>query len=295
MKNLDQFPLWTAVITPMDDQGKVDYESFKTILLDQQAAHNACVILGSTAEALNLDLEEKKEIVRFATHLNLAIPLMCGIGGHNINETKEWLRFAETLNFDAYLMVTPIYAKPGMHGQYEWFKSLMDIASRPVMLYNVPGRSATALNVETVSMLKQHPRFWAIKEASGKVEDFKKYAEAAPNAKMYSGDDSMMADFAPHRCIGLVSVASNTWPKETHLYMKMALKNELKEINEWKKAADSLFLASNPVPVKKMMFLKKQIKTPLLRAPLDHRDLNRDEDLLASDKFVQNWFKQYHH
>lgn len=289
--NLNNYPLWTAVVTPFLENGSVDYRSLEVLLHEQEEAGNAIVILGSTGEALNLDSEEKKEILKFTLGLNLSVPIMAGVGGINLRETKEWIQYLETLPLQAYLLVTPLYAKPGKFGQYEWFKALLDAATRPCMLYNVPGRTAVSMNFEAVAMLKDHPRFWAIKEASGSVFDFKRYQEAAPQAAMYSGDDSMTPVFTSLGAKGLVSVASNAWPKETHEYVKQCLAQKLQDTELWKECSDALFIASNPVPVKALLHYLKRIKTNLMRAPLDHRDLKDIKPVVVAHESIQGWFK----
>ena len=170
--NLNQYKLWTAVVTPLNEKHQVDYETLTHIIKDQCEANNGLLILGSTGEALNITLDEKKKIVEHVIKLNPSSPVMVGVGGHQLQETMEWVNYLETQKIQAYLMVTPLYAKPGPIGQFQWFKSLMDVATKPVMLYNVPGRTAVALASEAVAQLSHHKNFWAIKEASGSVEKF---------------------------------------------------------------------------------------------------------------------------
>lgn len=294
MKNINDYPLWTAIVTPMNEDSSVDYESFERLLREQEAAGVAVVILGSTGEALNLNKDECKKILEFGLALKLSVPVMTGIGGFNQKDILDYVDYLNTLPLDAYLVVTPLYAKPGEHGQTEWFKAILDKAQKPCMLYNVPGRTGVKMNFKAVKNLANHKNFWAIKEASGSVEDFKLYAEAAPKARMYSGDDGMVPDFAPHGCVGLVSVASNAWPVETRAYVVKALENKLdtKEIDLWKKACDTLFIAANPVPVKNLMHVQGKIKTNVLRAPLHHLDLSDNTPLIAANKKIHTWFKE---
>jgi 4-hydroxy-tetrahydrodipicolinate synthase len=295
MKDINSTPLWTAIVTPMNADSTVDYVSFEKILREQEAAKNGVVILGSTGEALNLNKEECKKILEFGLNLKLNIPVMTGIGGFNQTDTLEYVKYLNALSgLDAYLVVTPLYAKPGEHGQTAWFKAIMDLANKPCMLYNVPGRTGVKMNFNAVKTLADHKNFWAIKEASGSVEDFKKYAEAAPKVRMYSGDDGLVPDFAPHRCVGLVSVASNSWPLETRAYVIKTLENKLTavEANMWKRACDTLFIAANPVPVKNLMQVQGKIKTNVLRAPLDYRDLEDNTPVLEANKNVQSWYKE---
>lgn len=293
-KDLSKFPLWTAVITPMNQDGSIDYESFEKLLRDQEQNKIAVVVLGSTGEALNLTRTECHDILKFTMGLKLTVPVMTGIPGFNQKETLEYVsELNELYPLDAYLVVTPLYAKPGEEGQYQWFKSILDISKAPCMLYNVPSRTGVKMNFNAIQRLNGHKNFWAIKEASGSVDDFKKYTEAAPNAQMYSGDDGMIYDFAPYNLKGLVSVASNVWPLATRIYTEKTLNKTLSknEADAWKKWADTLFIASNPVPAKKLAFHKKMIKTEILRAPLNHLDLSDMSLILAADKEVLVWLK----
>jgi 4-hydroxy-tetrahydrodipicolinate synthase len=295
MKNINEYPLWTAIVTPMNEDSSVDYPTFEKILREQEAAKVAVVILGSTGEALNLNKDECKKILEFGLALNLSVPVMTGIGGINQKETLEYVTYLNTLSkLDAYLVVTPLYAKPGEFGQTEWFKSILDLAVRPCMLYNVPGRTGVKMNFNAIKNLADHKNFWAIKEASGSVEDFKKYTEAAPKARVYSGDDGMVPDFKPHGCVGLVSVASNAWPVETRAYVVKTLEGKLSapEADLWKSSCDTLFIAANPVPVKNLMHAQGKIKTNVLRSPLDHRDLADNTPVLAADKKIKTWHKE---
>lgn len=294
MKKINDYPLWTAIVTPMNEDSSVDFESFEKILREQDAANVAVVILGSTGEALNLNKDECKKILEFGLSLGLSVPVMTGIGGFNQKETLEYVDYLNTLPLDAYLVVTPLYAKPGEHGQTAWFKAILDKAQKPCMLYNVPGRTGVKMNFNAVKNLAGHKNFWAIKEASGSVEDFKRYVEANPSARVYSGDDGMVPDFAPHGCVGLVSVASNAWPVETRAYVVKALDKKMTpaEIEIWKKACDTLFIAANPVPVKNLMQVQGKIKTNVLRAPLHHLDLSDNTPVLAANKKIHTWYKE---
>lgn len=290
--NLNNFSLWTAVVTPLSQNFHVDYRALTSVVRDQEEAGNGLLILGSTAEALNLPLEEKKKIVDHVLSLNPKMPMMVGVGGHQLEETLEWLKFLETKNVQSYLMVTPLYAKPGPIGQYQWFKTLMDAVTKPVMLYNVPGRTAVALSTEAVEKLSTHKNFWAIKEASGSVEKFKTYLNAAKGHAVYCGDDALMPEFAQAGATGLVSVASNAWPKETHLYVRQCLNKTFDAKQLWTDASNSLFVVSNPVPVKRLMFENGKIQTPFMVAPLSHEDMKDAAPVLAAHDNVRSWYER---
>lgn len=290
--NLTDFSLWTAVVTPLTQNSEVDYRALSSLVHDQEDAGNGLLILGSTAEALNLTLNDKKKIVEHVLTLNPKTPMMVGVGGHQLEETLEWLKFLETKNIQAYLMVTPLYAKPGPMGQYQWFKSLMDAVTKPVMLYNVPGRTAVPMATEAVEKLSSHKNFWAIKEASGSVEKFKTYLKAANGKPVYCGDDALMPEFALAGSSGLVSVASNAWPKETNLYVKQCLNKTFDDKQLWTDASNSLFIASNPVPVKRLMFENGKIQTPFMVTPLSHEDMKEADVVLKANEQVKAWYKR---
>lgn len=289
MKNpINDYTVWTAIVTPMNEDSTVNYDDLEKLLREQEAAGNAITILGSTGEATNLDLDERKAILDFALGLGLETAFMCGVGGTNVHEQKTWIEYLNTQDLDAYLIVVPIYSKPGIHGQYAWFKELMDASDRPVALYNVPGRTAKALEVETLKMLANHPRLWAIKEASGKEEDFSAYAAAVPSLHMLSGDDAMLPQFAKRGAKGVVSVASNIWPAATAMYARQCLDGTFKDTELWGRAIASLFAASNPVPAKAILHAEGRISTPTMRIPLHADDMVGLEEALKLSEQIKS-------
>ncbi len=288
--NITQYALWTAVVTPLLETSTVDFESLTRLVKQQEEAGNGLLILGSTAEALNLSLSTKKAIIEHVVKLKPRLPICVGVGGHLMEECLEWVKYLETLPIDAYLMVTPLYAKPGARGQYQWFKTLLDAVTRPVMLYNVPGRTAVALNLEAVARLSTHRNFWAIKEASGSVEKFKEYLKAAGGKPVFCGDDALLPDFAMAGSSGLISVASNAWPRETNLYVKQCLGRTFDAKELWTNASNSLFVVSNPVPVKRLLFERRDIKSPVMALPLSHEDMASAEPVLRAHADVTRWY-----
>jgi 4-hydroxy-tetrahydrodipicolinate synthase len=289
--DIKSYPLWTAVVTPLTETGSVDLESLTTLIKQQDEARNGLLILGSTAEALNLNLKSKKAILEHVIAMKPSSPIMVGVGGHLQEECLEWINYLETLSIHAYLMVTPLYAKPGAKGQTAWFKGLMDAVTRPVMLYNVPGRTATPLALETVTTLSTHKNFWAIKEASGSVEKMKEYLAACGGRPVYCGDDALMPEFAAAGSVGLVSVSSNAWPKETHLYVKQCLDKSFDAKELWTKAANSMFVVSNPVPVKRLLAERGDIKSARMVPPLSHEDMVSAAPVLEAQEGISRWYE----
>lgn len=289
MNDLSTYSVWTAVVTPMNEDSSVNYDDLKSVLQAQAAAGNAITILGSTGESLNIDESEKRQILEFAIDLKLGVPLMVGVGGINLNTQLEWIDYLNTLEVDNYLLVVPLYAKPGAEGQYGWFKALLDRANKPCTLYNVPGRTAAKMSLTAVKKLSGHPNFWGIKEASGSAEEFVEYSKAAPQAVMLSGDDPLLPAFSKLGAKGVISVAANVWPVATHEIANQCLEGTFKDDDMWSQATAALFCASNPVPVKALMSDLGQIKTPELRLPLSSKDMLDIDVARDADASVQEW------
>ena len=285
--------LWTALITPMNRDGSVDFKSLEKLAKQQEAAKNGILLIGSTGEGLALDDGEKQLVVEFVAGLELNTPVMVGVGGMNIQKQVSWVEQCNRLNIDAFLMVTPLYAKPGPKGQFEWFRSLLDASEKPCMLYNIPSRTGIDLPFEVAEKLADHPNMWAIKEASGSTEIYRQFRERVPSVFLYSGDDALVSTFAAFGCSGSVSVAANVWPEETNLYTDLCLSENTDSLFPlWKRAVKALFSASNPIPAKILMNSRGDISTATLRLPLIETELDDSAELLQIDKEIKQWFKE---
>lgn len=288
MKNIK---LWTALISPLNSDGTVCYPELENLIRLQEAVGNGLLILGSTGEGLAFSDEEKSEIIRFVSDLKISAPVMVGVGGFNLEQQVNWIEQCNDLNVDAFLIVTPLYAKPGPLGQLAWFQKLLDVARKPCMLYNVPSRTAVKMAPSVLHDLKEHPNLWSVKEASGDVMEYLGYREAAPDISFFSGDDALTAFFRVAGCDGLVSVASNIWPKATSLYVDYCLSGKTKTLFPvWKNAVDALFSVSSPVPAKLLLKEKGLIKSATLRPPLSEADLKDISSLIKADEDITNWY-----
>jgi 4-hydroxy-tetrahydrodipicolinate synthase len=286
--------LWTALITPLKDDGSIHFEDLKNLCIRQSQAGLGLVILGSTGEGLSFDEEEKKSIIKYVCDLNLTTPVMVGVSGFNIEKTKQWLEYCEQLQgLDSYLMPMPMYTKPDVMGQIAWFETLLNSVSKPCMLYNVPSRTGKNIDISTILALKNHSNFWALKEASGNLDKFANYVEAAGNeVEIFSGEDGLF----PHLCYlgakGLVSVMSNVWPAPTQVYVDQCLKLDFNNLYEtWESASSSMFIASNPIPAKVFCHELDLISTRKLRLPLSAEDLNDLTRIKIAHKKVLNWYE----
>ncbi len=286
-------PLWTALITPFNIEGEIDFTSLKIIASAQAQAGNGLLLLGSTGEGLALTAQEQFSLVKFVCQLALDTPLMVAVGGYNLVEQVAWIERCNTLPIDAYLLGSPLYAKPGPIGQTQWFSRLLDEARFPCMLYNVPSRSGVEIPLTTVQNVQDHPNCWAIKEASGDINKFLNYKQHCPDVDLYSGEDGMLPCLAPAGAKGLVSVCANVWPQATNRYVEVCLTSSPQLTQRlfplWKNAVESLFSVSNPIPAKVLMYKQHAIKTPILRAPLTHLELADDSDILSLDRQIQAW------
>ncbi len=282
--------LFTAIVTPFDTENRIDFIEFGRLLKEQELAGNGVVILGSTGEGLALTEEEKQEVVRFSSSLGLQIPVLTGVSGFQLPQTLRFLRFCEEQpGIDGYLMPVPLYAKPGLEGQAEWFTALFNAVSRPTMIYNIPSRTGVKLHPEVLTRLEHHPHAWAVKESSGSTQEFQAFRQAAPALQFYCGDDALLPSFAACGAVGLVSVAGNVWPVATHRYAELCLAGKGNTLPMWKPACDALFMASNPVPTKALLRIQGRIAQAGVRAPLSERDLPADLDLRLVNKSIEAW------
>lgn len=288
MKNTQ---VWTALITPMKDDGTIHYSDLEKLVRRQEKTGNGILMIGSTGEGLALSGDEKLEVIKFVSDLNPEVPVMAGVGGFNLEEQKKWISTCNKLNVDAFLLVTPLYAKPGLEGQVHWFKSLLDTAEKPCMLYNIPSRTGVDMNPEVLIRLKGHENLWAVKEASGSVHDFKAFRHAAPDVSFFSGDDAMVPFFSVAGCAGLVSVSSNVWPEATKLYVHKCLAGKSESsLAVWDRAVQALFSAANPTPAKLLLKEKGIIESAAVKPPLVQHELKDLSELLNADKEIENWY-----
>jgi len=293
-ENLNQRPLWTALITPLSESGEIDFTSLKTIAIAQEQAGNGLVLLGSTGEGLALTSQEQLSIVEFICQLSLDVPLMIAVGGYNLEEQINWIKCCNHLPIAAYLLGSPIYTKPGPIGQTLWFSALLDAAQHPCMLYNVPSRSGVDIPISTLQAVQNHKNCWALKEASGDLNQFLAYRQHCPNISLFSGEDAMMPYLAKAGVKGLVSVCANAWPQATRLYVELSLQGETQTLFPlWNNAVESLFQVASPIPVKILMSEQQSITAPNLRAPLTHLELTANHSLLMSDKLISQWFAEH--
>lgn len=269
---------FTALVTPFKNE-KLDIPSFEKLLRQQlDGGVEGFVINGTTAESPTLQEHEKTELFRMArSFCGKNTPLIMGTGSNSTDQTVAASRQAQELGADAVLVVVPYYNKPPQRGLFAHFQKTAAAVSIPVILYNVPGRTITALATETIRSLSEIQNIVGIKEASGKIEFAKEIIEACgKNFTMLSGDDGTYVEFLTAGGHGVISVATHIIPKQMVQWKKWVDAGETElaraDIKKYSRLIDLLFVEANPIPVKKALQFMKVIDSAELRLPLSEMD-----------------------
>ncbi|MBQ4850124.1 4-hydroxy-tetrahydrodipicolinate synthase [Pseudoalteromonas sp. MMG012] len=288
--DLSNYPLWTALVTPFDANNQVDYDTLHSLVNEQAQANNGILLLGSTGEGLALSSAEHKCIVETVCNMQLDVPIMVAVGGMNLQDQSEWVAFCNSQPIHALLLGSPLYTKPGVVGQTQWFDTLLSATDLPCMLYNVPGRSGVSITPQVLKNLAHHTNLWALKEASGDIGVFEAFRKANPTLAIFSGDDGLMPYFAQAGAAGLVSVAANAWPKQTAEFVRRSLAGTFPNLfTTWTDAVNSLFSVANPIPVKVLMHVQGKLSTPNLRPPLTHLELPCTQAIDRANTTILSW------
>jgi len=248
-----------AIITPMHENGEVDYESFaKLIEFQIENGTDAIVVCGTTGEASTLSHEEHLDVVRYCIEkVDHRVPVIAGTGS-NSTETAIYLSTeAEKSGADGVLLVTPYYNKATQNGLYEHFRQTADAVKIPVLLYNVPSRTGCNLQPETVARLvKDVENIVGIKEASGNIAQIAKLMSLAGDSiDLYSGNDDQIVPLLSLGGKGVISVLSNIAPRQTHdicaKFFAGDVAGSCRMQLEAMELVGALFGEVNPIPVKK--------------------------------------------
>jgi len=265
-----------AIVTPFTKKGDVDYDALeKVINYVLEGGVEYIVSLGTTGETPTLSKYEKTDIVKFTVKaVNDRVPIVVGIGGNN---TKELLKDLELFPLDkavAVLSASPYYSKPSQEGLYQHYKTLAEASPKPILLYNVPGRTGRNINASTVIRLaKEVENIAGIKEASGDMAQCMQILRDAPkDFLIVSGDDALALPQIACGMKGVISVAANAYPKEFSQMIRLCLKNDFakaKSINDKLiEAYELMFTENNPAGVKafmtKMGLIQNNLRLPLV-------------------------------
>ena len=247
-----------AMVTPMLEDGSVDYASLRKLIDWHIAEGTDCIgVVGTTGESPTVNVEEHREIIRVSVEQAKGrVPIMAGCGANSTSEAIELAKFAKSVGADCQLQVVPYYNKPTQEGLYQHFKAIAEAVSNlPVILYNVPGRSVADMQHETVLRLAQVPGIVGIKEATGSIERAQWLIRDLPKEfAVYSGDDPSAVALMLCGGRGNVSVTANVAPRLMHELCVAAMAGNVQKAMEIQfklmPMHKNLFVEANPIPVK---------------------------------------------
>ena len=248
---------YTAIITPFDKNGAVDFGQLRALIEMQiKDGIDGIVPVGTTGESPTLDYEEHEKVVETCVEAaRKRVKVIAGTGANSTREALELTKHAKEAGADGTLQVTPYYNKPNQAGLIKHFSAVADLGL-PTILYNIPGRSAREIEVGTVAELSKHPNIVAVKEAGGSVDRVSQIL-ARCKIEVLSGDDSLTLPMMSVGGVGVISVASNVAPKAVADMVHAALKGDWKTARElhqkYYRLFTDLFVDTNPIPVKSAM------------------------------------------
>ncbi|MBX9653264.1 4-hydroxy-tetrahydrodipicolinate synthase [bacterium] len=273
-----------AIITPFKTDESVDYAALKRIVdFHVEQGTDALAPVGTTGESPTLDHDEHRKVIEtVVAHAAGRIKVMAGTGSNSTKEALELTQFAKDVGADGALIVGPYYNKPTQEGYRRHYLAIADAVELPQVIYNIPGRTASVINPETLIHLGEHPNIVAVKEATGSM-DFASQLVGSSRLSVLSGDDSMTLPVLAVGGSGIVSVVGNIVPKDLQ-----AVVNHFKagRIAEAQAAHHKLFslckslltLATNPIPIKAAMKILGK-DTGVLRLPMTPLDAGEETKL----------------
>ncbi len=264
-----------AVVTPFSADGEVDYPALER-LLEHLITNgiNYIVSLGTTGETPVLNSDEKKKITEFTSkQINGRVPLVIGIGGNNTAELVESLKEFPLEDAVAVLSASPYYNKPSQEGLYQHYVQLAEASPKPIILYNVPGRTGRNMSAATTLRLAEHPNIAGIKEASGDIVQCMEIMRGCPeHFLVISGDDALALPQIACGMDGVISVAANCFPFDFAAMVNAALNQDLKQAKQLNDklmpAYDLMFAENNPAGAKaflaEMGIMQNNVRLPVV-------------------------------
>ena len=263
-----------ALATPFDNNNRIDYRALERLIeFHIEEGTDGLVIAGTTGESATLGKGEHAELIgRAAEIVDGRLPVIAGTGSNSTAQTIALSEDVARFPIDGYLMVVPYYNKPVQEGLYRHFCAAADAVDKPIMLYNVPGRTVADMLPETVARLAEHPRIFGLKEATGSLDRLREIQKLVPpEFRLYSGDDFTAREFMELGGHGVVTVTGNVAPRAMSAMSKAALGGDFdgaRRLDEPLRALhDAMFVESNPIPVKWALHLMGLIG-PGIRLPL---------------------------
>lgn len=262
----------TALVTPFKG-GEVDYQAYAGLVERQlNEGIHFLVPLGSTAETPCLEDDEKVKLLEMTKEIAEDRIIVAGAGTNSLRHTIRNMKLLGGHGADMFLIVVPYYNKPGAKGQYEYFKAVASETDKPVILYNVPGRTGMNMTAETALRLAEIENIIAIKEASGDLGQIKAVIDGAPDGfSVLSGNDDQTVDIMKMGGAGVISVASNIAPLLVVKMTEAAARGDFNEADALNARLmplfENCFVESNPIPVKAglaaMGLIENELRLPL--------------------------------
>jgi 4-hydroxy-tetrahydrodipicolinate synthase len=267
-----------AIVTPMHGDGSLDLQAFdRLVSWHVEAGTNAIVVVGTTGESATLSMEEHCDLVAHCVEVGRQrIPIIAGTGSNSTDEALYFTESARKHGADACLLVTPYYNKPSQEGLYQHFKAVAEGVDIPQILYNVPGRTACDMSLETVDRLAGLDTIVGIKDATGDIPRGRELVKkCGDRLKVYSGEDAITLALMEGGASGTISVTANVAPSLMSEMCALALDGDFAAaaVVDQKLAAlhSTLFLEANPIPVK-WALVKMGLIGPGIRLPLVELD-----------------------
>ena len=271
-----------ALITPMNEDGSVNYNKLEEILEEQIAGGTDCIIAcGTTGEASTLTVEEHLDVIKRTIEIvNKRIPVIAGTGSNSTETAVEFSKEAQEYGADGVLVVSPYYNKATQKGLIQHFSAIANAIDIPVVLYNIPGRTGVNIEPETIAYLVNNvPNIVGVKEASGNFSNAIKTLRLCPEIDMYSGNDDQVVPLMSIGAKGVISVLSNVAPRQTHDMCQAALDGDFATAAKIQIEAldviNLLFCEVNPIPVKAAMNLQGKnvggLRLPLTEMEEEHK------------------------
>lgn len=282
-----------AIITPMYEDGRVNYEAFAEIIEDQiKNKSDAIVVCGTTGEASTLVDEEHLATIAFCVKKVAGrVPVIAGTGANDTPHAIRLSKGAQEAGADALLQVTPYYNKTNQSGLIRHFEAVADSVNIPIILYNVPSRTGMSIAPSTYLKLSKHPRIVATKEASG---DFSHIATVAAlcgeDLAIYSGNDDQVLPILALGGLGVISVVANVAPEYMHNLCETFFEGDFAKSLSLQlgciSLSDALFSDVNPIPVKEAMNLMGY-NAGICRLPLGEMEASKKEGLANEMRKMQ--------
>ncbi len=278
-----------ALITPFNADLSIDFDALERLVeYNIKNGTEYLVISGTTGESVTVTADEKKQLVKFISKINKGrLPLVLGIGGNNTANVVNEIKSTDFSDIDGVLSVSPYYSKPTQEGIYQHFKAIAEVAPKPIILYNVPGRTSSNMSPETVLRLaKDFSNIIAVKEAGNNVHQYLELLRTKPkDFLILSGDDDLALGVALAGGSGVISVIGQALPKEFSEMIRLGIAGKAKEAYaihfKLMPITGMIFSENNPAGIKAVLegleICKSHVRLPLVEATDNLKEIIKKE------------------